>query len=112
MKTASTIKICGLSTAPTLQAGLNAVADVFGFVFFEKSPRHLSLDHARALAGQARGQAEIAVLTVDAADETLDAIVAAIAPDILQLHGRETPARVAALKQRFGLSTIKAIGVS
>jgi phosphoribosylanthranilate isomerase len=112
MRTATTIKICGLSTEPTLEAALDAGADVVGFVFFEKSPRHLSLDRARPLARQARGRAEIAVLTVDAADEALDAIVAAVAPDILQLHGRESRARVTELKQRFGLSTIKAIGVS
>lgn len=112
MKTASTIKICGLSTAPTLEVALDAGADVVGFVFFEKSPRHLSLDEGRALAREVQGRAQIAVLTVDAADETLDAIVAAVAPDILQLHGRETPERLSGLKRRFGLSTIKAIGVS
>jgi phosphoribosylanthranilate isomerase len=112
MKTASTIKICGLSTAPTLEAALDAGADMVGFVFFEKSPRHLSLAQARALARRVQGRARIAVLTVDAADAALDAIVEAVAPDILQLHGRETPARLAALKQMFGLQTIKAIGVS
>ncbi len=104
MKPASTIKICGLSTAPTLEAALDAGADVVGFVFFEKSPRHLSLDQARALAEQARGRAEIAVLTVDAPDAALAAIVAAVAPDILQLHGRETPARLADLKRTFRIA--------
>jgi phosphoribosylanthranilate isomerase len=112
MTTASTVKICGLSTVPTLAAALDAGADVVGFVFFEKSPRHLSLELARALARQAQGRAQIAVLTVDAPDEALSAIVAAVAPDMLQLHGRETPLRVADLKRRFGLPTIKAIGVS
>jgi phosphoribosylanthranilate isomerase len=108
----SMVKICGLSTAPTLDAALDAGADVVGFVFFEKSPRHLSLAQAQALARQARGRAQIAALTVNAADETLGAIVAAVAPDFLQLHGRETPARLADLKRMFGLPTIKAIGVS
>ena len=106
------IKICGLSTAPTLDAALDAGADMVGFVFFEKSPRHLSLDQARALAQRARGRARIAVLTVDASDEALRAIVAAVAPDYLQLHGRETPARLADLKRIFKLPLIKAIGVS
>jgi len=106
------IKICGLSTAPTLDAALDAGADVVGFVFFEKSPRHLALDAARALAQRARGRAKIAALTVDASDAALAAIVAAVAPDFLQLHGRETPARVMEIKRRFGLAAIKAIGVS
>jgi phosphoribosylanthranilate isomerase len=108
----SIVKICGLSSAPTLNAALDAGVDLVGFVFFEKSPRHLSLDRAKALAREARGRAQIAVLTVDASDEALRAIVAAVAPDFLQLHGRETPARVVDLKRLFGLPTIKAIGVS
>jgi phosphoribosylanthranilate isomerase len=106
------IKICGLSTAPTLDAALDAGADMVGFVFFDKSPRHVLLDQARDLAARARGRARLAALTVDASDEAIRAIVAAVAPDFLQLHGRETPARVADLKRRFGLSVIKAIGVS
>jgi phosphoribosylanthranilate isomerase len=106
------IKICGLSTAQTLDAALDAGADMVGFVFFDKSPRHVSLDLARDLAARARGRARIAALTVDASDEAVRAIVAAVAPDYLQLHGRETPARVAELKRTFDLSIIKAIGVS
>src|ERR1700729_295647 len=98
-----TVKICGLSTAPTLDAALDAGADMVGFVFFEKSPRHLTLDGARALTQRARGRARIAVLTVDASDEALRAIIAAVAPDFLQLHGREAPARVADLKRMFKL---------
>jgi phosphoribosylanthranilate isomerase len=107
------IKICGLSTAPTLEAALEAGAEIVGFVFFDRSPRHLSLDQARALARLARGRAEIAALTVDASNETLGAIVEAVAPDHLQLHGREPPARLADLRRMFGSSrVIKAIGVS
>ena len=112
MTTTSIIKICGLSTAPSLEAALEAGADMVGLVFFEKSPRHVSLEQARALARLARGRARIAVLTVDASDATLGAIIDAVAPDFLQLHGRETPARLADLKRTFGLATIKAIGVS
>ncbi|MGA2795584.1 MAG: N-(5'-phosphoribosyl)anthranilate isomerase, partial [Roseiarcus sp.] len=67
----SIIKICGLSTAPTLRAALDAGADMVGFVFFERSPRFVGLDHARELAAQARGRAKIAALSVDASDRTL-----------------------------------------
>ena len=106
------IKICGLSTAPTLGAALDAGADMVGFVFFDKSPRHVTLDQASALAHQIRGRAQTAALTVDASDEALSAIIAAMAPDYLQLHGRETPQRVAEISRLFGRQTIKAIGVS
>jgi phosphoribosylanthranilate isomerase len=105
------VKICGLSTAPTLDAALDAGADMVGFVFFEKSPRHLQLYQARALARRVDGRARIAVLTVDASNEALRAIIDAAQPDFLQLHGRETPARVTDLKRLFGLPAIKAIGV-
>jgi phosphoribosylanthranilate isomerase len=105
------VKICGLSTAPTLDAALDAGADMVGFVFFERSPRHLQLDQAKALAARVDGRARIAVLTVDASNEALRAIIDAAQPDFLQLHGRETPARVADLKRLFGLPVIKAIGV-
>jgi phosphoribosylanthranilate isomerase len=110
--TTSIIKICGLSTAPTLDAALDAGADMVGLVFFDKSPRHVTLDQASALARRARGRAQIAALTVDASNEALAAIVAAAAPDYLQLHGRETPERVAEISRLFGRPTIKAIGVS
>jgi phosphoribosylanthranilate isomerase len=112
MTTQTIIKICGLSTAPTLGAALDVGADMVGFVFFDKSPRHVTLDQAGALARLARGRAEIAALTVDASDEALSAIIADVAPDYLQLHGRETPERVAQIARRFGRPVIKAIGVS
>jgi phosphoribosylanthranilate isomerase len=107
-----TVKICGLSTAPTLDAALDAGADMVGFVFFEKSPRHIQLDQAKTLTARVEGRARIAVLTVDASNEALSAIIDAAQPDFLQLHGRETPARVTDLKRLFGLPAIKAIGVS
>ncbi len=106
------VKICGLSTAPTLEAALQAGADVVGFVFFARSPRHLSFETARALGAQARGRARIAALSVDADDDALARIVEALAPDILQLHGRETPARVSEIGRRFACTTMKAIGVA
>ncbi|WP_156968008.1 phosphoribosylanthranilate isomerase [Methylosinus sp. PW1] len=106
------VKICGLSTAPTLEATIAAGADMAGFVFFEKSPRHITLETARELGRVAQGRIRKVALTVDADDSTLDVIVATLAPDLLQLHGRETRERVAAVKARFGLPVIKAIGVA
>ncbi|MBG0809102.1 phosphoribosylanthranilate isomerase [Methylosinus sp. H3A] len=106
------VKICGLSTSPTLEATIAAGADMAGFVFFEKSPRHVSLETARALGRAAQDRIRKVALCVDADDSTLDAIVAALAPDLLQLHGAETPERVAAVKASFGLPVIKAVGVA
>jgi phosphoribosylanthranilate isomerase len=108
----STVKICGLATAATLEAALDAGADMVGLVFFAKSPRFVGLDHARELAAQARDRAKIVALTVDADDDLLGAIARVVGPDMLQLHGRETPQRVAAIKRAFGLPAMKAIGVS
>jgi len=106
------VKICGLSTAATLEAALAAGADMAGFVFFPKSPRHVGYETARALGAQARGRARIVALSVDADDDALGRIIEALSPDILQLHGRETPSRVGEIRQRFGRPTMKAIGVA
>jgi phosphoribosylanthranilate isomerase len=106
------VKICGLSTAATLEAALAAGADMAGFVFFPKSPRHVGYETARALGAQARGRARIVALSVDADDDALGRIIEALAPDILQLHGRESPSRVEEIRQRFGRATMKAIGVA
>lgn len=106
------IKICGLSTPDTLDIALDAGADMVGFVFFAPSPRNLSFDIARDLAARVDGRAKIVALTVNADDATLDAIVASLRPDMLQLHGAETPARVAAIRTRLGLPVMKAIGVA
>ncbi len=105
------VKICGLSTRETLDAALDAGADMVGFVFFPPSPRHLGLDAARELGLRAKDRATKVALTVDAADATLAGIVEALKPDILQLHGRETPARLRDIKRMFGLETMKAIPV-
>jgi phosphoribosylanthranilate isomerase len=106
------VKICGLSSAATLEAALDSGADMVGFVFFEPSPRNLSPGEARALGAEVRGRAQKVALTVDANDAKLEAIVDALAPDILQLHGNETPARVGAIRARFGIPIMKAIGVA
>jgi phosphoribosylanthranilate isomerase len=103
------VKICGLSTRETLDAALQAGADMVGFVFFPPSPRHLGLEAARDLGKQAKGRAVKVALTVDADDATLANIVEALQPDILQLHGKETVARLRDIKQVFGLPVIKAI---
>ena len=108
----STVKICGLATAATLEAALDAGADMVGLVFFARSPRFVGLDHAHELAAQARERAKVVALTVDADDDLLAAIIRVVGPDMLQLHGRETPQRVAAIKQTHGLPTMKAVGVS
>jgi phosphoribosylanthranilate isomerase len=106
------VKICGLSTRETLDAALQAGADMVGFVFFPPSPRHLDLATARDLGRQAKGRASKVALTVDADDATLANIVEALQPDILQLHGKETVARLRDIKQAFGLPVMKAIAVA
>lgn len=106
------VKICGLSTPEALEAALDAGADMVGFVFFPPSPRHLAFDPASALGRCVRGRAQKVALTVDADDTLLTAIVAALEPDLLQLHGKEPPARVAAIRRNFGLPVMKAIAVA
>jgi phosphoribosylanthranilate isomerase len=105
------VKICGLSTRETLDVALQAGADMVGFVFFPASPRHIGLNMAADLGRQARGRALKVALTVDADDATLANIVEALQPDILQLHGKETVARLRDIKQTFGLQVMKAIAV-
>ena len=105
------VKICGLSTRETLDVALDAGADMVGFVFFPPSPRHLSLAAARDLGKQTKGSAAKVALTVDADDATIGNIVEALQPDILQLHGKETVARVRDIKQKFGLQVMKVIAV-
>ena len=105
------VKICGLSTRETLDVALDAGADMVGFVFFPPSPRHLGLDAARELGEQTKRRALKVALTVDANDTMLAAIVEALQPDILQLHGSESVARLRDIKQKFGLPVMKAIAV-
>jgi phosphoribosylanthranilate isomerase len=105
------VKICGLSTPETLDVALDAGADMVGFVFFPASPRHLSLETAGHLGSRAKGRASKVALTVDADDATLANIVEALQPDILQLHGKETVARLRDIKRKFGLPLMKVIAV-
>jgi len=106
------VKICGLSTRETLDVALDAGADMVGFVFFSPSPRHLSLEAARDLGQRVNRRAAKVALTVDADDATLENIVEALQPDILQLHGSETAARLCDIKRRFALPVMKAIAVA
>jgi phosphoribosylanthranilate isomerase len=105
------VKICGLSTRETLDVALQAGADMVGFVFFPPSPRHIGLETARDLGKQAKGRAVKVALTVDADDATLANIVEVLQPDILQLHGKETVARLRDIRQIFGLQVMKAMAV-
>lgn len=111
MKPPFLVKICGLSTSESLEWAISAGADLVGFVHFVRSPRHLAVDAAAALAKQVAGRAKTVVLTVNPDDELLDSLVAAIDPDFVQLHGRETTERVAGVRSRLRRPVIKAIGV-
>lgn len=106
------VKICGLTKAQDVSAAAAAGASYVGFVFFEKSPRHLSPSAARALAIEVPpGIAKVA-LVVDADNDALDTLTRTVPLDMLQLHGRETPERVAEIKVRYGLPVMKAIGIA
>jgi phosphoribosylanthranilate isomerase len=106
------IKICGLKTPETLEAAIAAGADWVGFVFFAKSPRHVSLDEAKALGQIVGSRAKKVALSVDADDVALADIEKALTPDFHQLHGHESPERVAAIRAKFGRPVIKAIGIA
>ncbi|KEO56439.1 phosphoribosylanthranilate isomerase [Thioclava pacifica] len=106
------VKICGLRTAEDVAAAVEAGARYLGFVFFPKSPRHLEIATARDLAIEVPpGVAKVA-LTVNASDTELAAICDAVPLDMLQLHGSESPERVAEIRRRFGLPVMKAVGVA
>lgn len=107
------IKICGLKTEEAVRAAIAGGASHVGFIFFARSPRNVDVATAARLAAiaSAAGVAPVAV-TVDADDAFLDEIVSVMKPAMLQLHGRENPARVADIKERYGLPVMKAIAVS
>lgn len=106
------IKICGLRTLPALDAALEAGADLVGFVHFPKSPRHLTLAEMPALAARVRGRALKVALVVNAPDVVIADVIAALDPDILQLHGGEAPERVAEIRARFGRPVMPALPVA
>lgn len=105
------VKICGLSTPETVMAALDGGADLIGFVFYPKSPRHVSTAKAGELARVARGRARIVALIVDATDSLVDEITRAVDPDLFQAHGSESPERIAEITARSGKPVIKAIKI-
>jgi phosphoribosylanthranilate isomerase len=105
------VKICGLKTEAALEAALAGGADYVGLVFFPPSPRNVTLAVAKALAAEARGRARIVALMVDPDDALIAQVVASAAPDLIQLHGYETPTRVAEVRARWGISVMKAVPV-
>lgn len=109
------IKICGLSTVESVKTALKSGADYLGFIHFPKSPRHLDLPDMTALMRQARDvtpDARLVSVVVDPDDALIDALRDKVKPGLIQLHGKETPQRVAAIRARAGLPVIKAISVS
>ncbi|MDE2162207.1 MAG: phosphoribosylanthranilate isomerase [Alphaproteobacteria bacterium] len=106
------VKICGINSAEAADAAVRAGADLAGLVFHPKSPRHLSLDAARALAERMRGRLRIVALVADADDATIAAVAQAVQPVYLQLHGKEAPERTGQVRARFGLPVIKAISIA
>ncbi len=105
-------KICGLKTPEATAAALEGGAALLGFNFFAASPRYVEPDAAARLAAPARGKARIVAVTVDPDDALLDRLMATLKPDLIQLHGKEPPARAAAVAARTGAGVIKAIPVS
>jgi phosphoribosylanthranilate isomerase len=105
------VKICGLKTPDALDAALEAGADLVGFVFFPPSPRNLGIEAARILGARVQARAKKVALSVDATDSELERVIEALKPDMLQLHGKETPERVVAMRSRFGLPVMKALPI-
>jgi phosphoribosylanthranilate isomerase len=106
------VKICGLSTEDTLDATLALGVDWIGLVHFPRSPRHVDLDRAAALSSRAKGRAERVVLLVDPDDTLVADVIAAVDPDLIQLHGRESPERVAAIRASTRRPVMKALGLA
>ncbi|MFI4950541.1 MAG: phosphoribosylanthranilate isomerase [Caulobacterales bacterium] len=105
-------KICGISTREAVTAALDGGAAFLGFMFFEKSPRNVTPEAAFHLAQPARGKARVVAVLVDPTDADVDRVAAVLQPDLVQLHGAETPARARAIGQRAGVGVIKVVPVS
>jgi phosphoribosylanthranilate isomerase len=112
MSTDIRVKICGLSKSTDLSAAIHAGASYVGFVFFPKSPRCLSLPAAADLAATVPAGICKVALTVNADNAQLDQMIETVPLDMLQLHGSESPDRVAEVKTRYGLPVMKAVGVA
>lgn len=105
------VKICGLKTPEAVEHAVARGASHAGFIFFPRSPRNIEPDDAARLAEGIRGRAKIVAVTVDAENDDLDEIVAALNPDILQLHGGESPERVLTVKAIYGIPVMKALPI-
>ena len=105
-------KICGISTPEAVTAALDGGAVWLGFMFFAKSPRNIEPDAAWRLAQPVRGKARVVAVVVDPSDAEVDRIAQVLQPDLIQLHGAETPARARAIGVRAGAGIIKALPVS
>ena len=108
---ATKVKICGLKTETALEAALDGGADYVGLVFFPPSPRSVTLARAAAMAAKARNRAQVVALLVDPDEALIADVLAAATPDILQLHGQETPERVAEIRSCWGIPVMKAVAV-
>lgn len=105
------VKICGISSEAALDAALQAGADYFGLVFYPPSPRNVDLETARRLAGRGRGRAKSVALMVDPDDAEIAKVIETVDPDLIQLHGHETPARVRAIRKLAARPVVKAVKV-
>ncbi|MDA8760200.1 phosphoribosylanthranilate isomerase [Amylibacter sp.] len=106
------VKICGLTTLNTLSAAINSGATYVGFVFFEKSPRHLTIEQAIKMANIVPDGICKTALVVDPSDKDLDDLLDKVPVDMIQLHGHESAERVSEVKDKFGLPVMKAVGIS
>jgi phosphoribosylanthranilate isomerase len=106
------VKICGINSPEAADAAASAGADYAGLVFFPPSPRHVGYAQAASLAARLRNRCRIVAVLVDASDAEIEGAVKAIHPALLQLHGRETAERVAAIRGRFDVPVVKAISVA
>lgn len=104
------IKICGIKTYDLLDAVIEAGADMVGFMHFQRSPRHVSVEDLAGLISAARGQVQSCVVLVNP-DNSCVAEIAALGPDFIQLHGPETPHRVEAIRAEAGVEIIKALPI-
>jgi phosphoribosylanthranilate isomerase len=112
MTAPTSVKICGLSTPETVHAAVDAGASHVGFMFYERSPRNVTIAQAARLRKLLPATVKAVAVLVDADDTLLDEVVQAVRPDLLQLHGSETPERVADIKRRTGLAVMKVISVA
>lgn len=106
------VKICGIKTEEALLAAVNSGVDYIGFVFFEKSPRNISIENAALLAKLVPSSVTKVALTVNAGDVFFDRLLREVSIDMLQLHGHESLERVTSIKEKYGKPVMKAVGVS